>query len=226
MQNDQHSLIEVDTIKKFFEGKPVLNDISLSLKPGKVLSVLGANGSGKTTLLKTLAGIFTPEQGTIFFPDARNTGIAYSQPAGFFFEELSVIENLRFYFQLCDSQSSLFDALDRWNLKSVSEQPLSRLSSGVLHRVALCSVWLQCPQIFLLDEPTAYLDQQSREVVFSLLQGTFSSENQDVAAVVATHDLDLLRMVSTEVIVLDAGEVVYQCDAVEEAIEFYLRKNR
>jgi len=178
-------------------GKLLFESVDFDLVPGCMLAVLGANGSGKTTLLRILAGLTEAAAGSVEWNGIRVAGrsaewracIAYAGHRSGHKEELSADENLRLWCALEGlrrTPQEMLAALRRAGIAQRRELPLKRLSQGQKQRLTLARLELSCRILWLLDEPTASLDEEGRGLLRELLQAHLAHGG---AAVVATHEL-------------------------------------
>jgi len=203
-----------------------LNSLSMQVRRGERVALLGANGSGKSTLLRLLAGLCFPESGEISFCGESLTERRL-QDEQFFF---SFRRRVGLVFQNADVQlfsPSVFDELAfgplqlRWSARQIRERVEEvlhsmdiahlrdraphRLSGGEKKRVALASVLVLDPEVLLLDEPSGALDPSSQARIVDFL---FSCGNGSKTVIVATHDLDTLEDVADRCCIFANGRVV------------------
>jgi heme exporter protein A len=166
-------------LQRRFGAARAVRDISLALHPGNLLLVLGPNGSGKTTLLRMLAGLSRPTAGTVLLDGrplredpALRRAIGLISHQTLLYDDLTAAENLRFaagLYGLPDRERLIRAALERVRLADRGDEPLRRLSRGMVQRVAIARALLHEPTVLLLDEPFTGLDTQSvgrvREVI-------------------------------------------------------------
>lgn len=143
--------------------------LDLKLLPGQVLWLRGANGRGKTSLLRLLAGLSTPEAGTVL----RHGGLLYVAHANALKEDLTVLESLRFLARLQGrdgSEASLVEALRQFGMASRRNAPVRTLSQGQRRRVTLSRLALSpAPPVWVLDEPFDALDVEGIATLNALL---------------------------------------------------------
>lgn len=166
------ALLSVHKLEKQFSGVPVLDGISFEVKEAQRLIVTGANGSGKTTLLYCLAGLLTPDGGSIEGPcaprqrareQAANVGFAGLE--SFLYDEMSIAENLSFYAGLLpiDNPLQRLSELGHYfGIRPVLQKRPGECSAGVLRRVGFVRAALAEPQLLILDEPFAFIDAAAR----------------------------------------------------------------
>ncbi len=152
----------------------ILDGIDLSLAPGTVTWISGGNGAGKTTLLRVVAGLITPDQGTVSIDGVRADvdRRGYQSRIGFLaagnsglYARLSVRRNLEFWASLAlvpaaVRRTCVNRALERFALTELAARRADRLSLGQRQRVRLALTFLHAPQLVLLDEPSSNLDDE------------------------------------------------------------------
>ena len=174
----------------------LFSDVSVTVKPGTLLAVLGANGSGKTSFLRMLCGLLLPDSGAILWQgkDIRQLKELYTAQLTYIGhlngikDELTPVENLKVSACLAGNESSsaiVQKALEAVGLEqSVHRLPTRVLSQGQKRRVALARLWLSTRTLWLLDEPFASLDAVATSYLTQRLQSHLSNGGM---VVVATH---------------------------------------
>lgn len=155
-------LIRLTNVSRFNGDKPVLRNVSLVLRRSHVYLILGANGSGKTTFLRLLAGLATPESGSLERCDSFRT--AYLAHAAFLYPALTALENMRFWAKasgIKPDTDTLMELLARVGLETCSHEPVRILSRGMSQRLNFARCLLSAPALLLLDEPFSGLDSAS-----------------------------------------------------------------
>jgi phospholipid/cholesterol/gamma-HCH transport system ATP-binding protein len=218
-------MIEARDVVVGFGDQVVLDHLSLDVRRGEILGVVGASGSGKSVLLRTLIGLIPKRQGSIAFTGlgfdtaagtdasaiARRWGILFQQ--GALFSSLTVRQNIQFPLRenLCLSDG-LLDELATAKLEMVGlnardgDKFPSEISGGMTKRAALARALALDPEVVFLDEPTSGLDPISAEdfdVLIRTLQQTLG-----LTVFMVTHDLDSLHTVCDRIAVLAGGKVV------------------
>lgn len=176
--------------------RQLFSDVSVTVKPGTLLAVVGANGSGKTSFLRMVCGLLSPDGGAILWQgkDIRQLKELYSAQLIYIGhlngikDELTPVENLKVSACLAGDESSgavVQKALEAVGLgRSVQLLPTRVLSQGQKRRVALARLWLSTRPLWLLDEPFASLDAVATSYVTQRLQSHLSNGGM---VVVATH---------------------------------------
>lgn len=222
--------IDVKNIEKVYERKIALSSLSLSVKKGELIALIGPSGAGKTTLLNLLAANLSPDQGEITIDGqllaemtdqkkrAKKIGIIRQQ-----FDligELPVIHNvlagkLSEWGIIKSLLSMLFPqdkddairALTRVGLSEKLYERTSALSGGEQQRVALARLLVQSPEIVLADEPVASLDPARAEDILALLVKIASEENQTLIA--SLHSVEYAKRYFDRLVALQDGQIFF-----------------
>ena len=195
-------------LTKTLARAPVLRGLSCDIEPGTTL-LLGANGAGKSTLLRLLAGLLSPEQGAITYPNGRSPRENFGD-IGFLghklhlYPQLTVAENLRLFRSLSSSDPINHHDVETWGLEQRLQQPVQELSKGLALRTSLCRLFMQMQSFVLLDEPTNALDETGCATLISTMQQR--TTNGDTL-IVATHDITRLAPLASRIIVLQDGKI-------------------
>ena len=190
--------IDVRDLVKRFNGRAVVDHVSLKIAPGRICGFLGPNGSGKTTTLRMICGLLTPDEGsgTCLGHDVIGDRLAIKRLCGYMtqkfglYEDLTIEENLDFVARLYDldrRRQRVTDALDALGLASRRRQLAGTLSGGWKQRLALSACMIHEPRILLLDEPTAGVDPKARRDFWDQIH-EFSSAG--ITVLVSTHYMD------------------------------------
>lgn len=188
--NPEHIDIYFTGISKRWKTRQVLDGIDIELHGGDCMLITGENGSGKSTLLRIMAGLLKPDHAWVstgiekqawkYYRKLLRQQIMYLHQTPYLFDS-TVEKNLNYV----HSSLAIDEAMQWAGISHLATQSAHGLSGGERQRVALARVWLKQPGILLLDEPTANLDQESRERTIDLL---CSLKEKGVAIVIASHD--------------------------------------
>ena len=208
-----------------------LNDVTLNFNPGKMYTILGRTLSGKTTLLKTIAGLQTPDSGSINFEGAdflsvpvwnRNVAMVYQQFINY--PHLNVIENIAFPLKQRKMEENLIEkevkeAMEKVGLIGFELRKIQELSGGQQQRVALARSLAKKAKILLLDEPLVNLDYKLREGLREEFKKLFSgSEASNSILIYASTDPLEAMQLNGDIIVIDEGKVL-QTGSAKEVFE-------
>lgn len=186
-------MLTIDNLSLFKDDKKIFSDLGFSVSLNSALIIKGCNGCGKSSLLKIIAGISKQNSGKILwggndienFRADFNGDMQFLGHRNFLKPELTVLENLRFYSKLADTEMALNSALNFFELTKFADEKIKKLSAGWQKRVMLAKL-LACPAtIWLLDEPSNNLDKAGKERLHGLIK-TRIKENGLV--ILTTHD--------------------------------------
>jgi len=186
-------MLTVQNLSLFKDDKKIFSDLGFSIGLNSALIIKGRNGCGKSSLLKIIAGIAKPSSGKILWggEDVENFRADFngdSQFIGhknFLEQELTVLENLRFYTKLSDTEIALQSGLSFFGLMNFSDQKVKKLSAGWQKKVMLARL-LCCPAaVWFLDEPSNNLDKESGRKLLGLLETRIGEGG---LVIIATHD--------------------------------------
>lgn len=208
--------VAVVGVGRHYGRRRALHDLSFTAQAGDIVGLLGPNGAGKSTLLAILGTLLAPSAGRVEYgalsgPDG---GAALRSRIGmlghdlFLYPELTARENLVFFgrlYGLADAPAAAAAALDRAGLAARGDDLVSSFSRGMRQRVALERALLHRPRLLLLDEPFTGLDQASAAALVDRLR---EEQSRGVVTILATHDLDVVDGVLTDVVFLQGGRRV------------------
>jgi sulfate transport system ATP-binding protein len=213
--------IQVRNLRKTFGGFVALDDVSLDVPGGELVSLLGPSGSGKTTLLRIIAGLEPADTGTIHFHGEdtterpvreRQVGFVFQHYA--LFRHMSVFENVAFGLRVKprnmrppekEIRETVMGLLHLVQLDVQAERRPSELSGGQRQRVALARALAVKPKVLLLDEPFGALDAKVRKELRRWLRRLH--EEVHVTSVFVTHDQEEALEVSDRVVIMNEGKI-------------------
>lgn len=204
--------------------KPLIKSIYLSFEKGKLYGILGPNGSGKSTLLKTLAGIWKPTEGKVWWKDrdllssdrkiiSQTISLVPQNPqVQFEFSAAEMVAMGRYPHERKTCNDIIHDALKKVDVWELRNRPITQLSQGEKQRVYIARALVTESPVLLLDEPTAALDVRHQLEIWALLEEL--KENGKIV-IVATHDLVSAERHCDEVAVMKQGT----CEASGKLID-------
>ena len=199
-------LIRLCEVSVRFGTAQALRRVSIDVRRGEFIALVGPNGSGKTTLLRALHGMIRL-QGTRELADPSIAqAMVFQRP---FVMRLSAANNLRLALWLArvpqgEWAERIAQALRRVGMAELGERPARALSGGQQQRLSLARAWAIRPQMLFLDEPTASLDPTAKKDVEALLAG-FAADG--LTLVMSTHNLGQAKRLAQRVVYLDQGEI-------------------
>lgn len=210
-------VISVDNISKQFGSFKAVDEVSLEVKTGSLVSLLGPSGSGKSTLLRLIAGLEHPDTGKIWIGDEDATrksvqkrGIGFVFQHYALFKHLTVRQNIAFGLNIRKvlkprAKARVEELVELVQLKGLGDRYPSQLSGGQRQRVALARALAVEPKVLLLDEPFGALDAKVRKDLRAWLRHLHDEVH--VTTVLVTHDQEEAMEVSDEIVVMNKGRV-------------------
>lgn len=209
------SLLQLRELSKSFANTPAVNNISLTLDRGQILCLLGPSGCGKTTLLRLIAGLETPDTGTIHFDGHNLAGIApHKRDFGLMFQEFALFphknvgENVAFGLQMkreAESEGRVRENLELVGLAGFDARDVNSLSGGERQRVALARSLAPNPRLLMLDEPLGALDRALRERLMLEIRQILKAV--ELTAIYVTHDQAEAFAVADRIVVMNRGRI-------------------
>ena len=218
--NSSDVIIKADDIKKSYGETHAMRGISLEIKRGEVLAIMGPSGSGKSTLLHTLAGIIKPDSGKVYFGGSRIDNLndhgrtmLRRTKFGFVFQfsqlvpELTAIDNVAVPLLLNGiPRGEAYHQAEQWlNKVGITDAKLNhlanQLSGGQIQRVAIARAMVINPEVLFADEPTGSLDSLNSELVMKMFIKT--AKENGTTVVMVTHEPTIAAYADREIIVRD-----------------------
>lgn len=208
-------------------GKEAVAGVSLRIETGELFGLLGPNGAGKTSLVSVLTGLRSPTSGRILVDSRemtprrndirRRIGLAPQEPA--LYAAMSGMENMRFFGALFGLSGPAFDRkakdiLESLGLGACADRLSGTYSGGMLRRLNLAVALVHDPDILFLDEPTAGVDPQSRELLYSRIRALHS---QGRTIIYTSHHLEEVEALCPRLAIMDHGRVI-ACDLVRSLV--------
>lgn len=203
-------LLKAEHVRAGYDDDDVLRDVTLELRAGEIVALLGRNGSGKTTLLRTLSGLHEPGSGSVVTSAGRaprpgkDVALVPQAPETVLFKD-RVVDEIE---ATLDSSKSLLDPellLRALGIKRLADRHPRDLSAGQRLLVAVAAIAATDAPVLLLDEPTKGLDPASKAQLTSYFQQRNASGR---AVIFASHDVELVADVATRAVMLAGGEVI------------------
>ena len=217
-------MIEIEHLKKTFNGKDVLSDINLKINKGEIVSIIGTSGAGKTTLLRTLNFLETPDSGIITIGDARVDASSYSKhdlrqlrsKSAMVFQHYNLFKNktalenitesLIYVKKLSKAKAKLkgLELLDRVGLSDKANVYPVCLSGGQQQRVSIARALAVEPEVLLMDEPTSALDPISTGKIEELT----CELKKKYTIVIVTHNMQQALRISDKTAFFLLGDLI------------------
>lgn len=219
-------MINVKNLCKSFNGRNVLNDISVNFETGKTNLIIGRSGSGKTVLLKSIVGLHEVDSGEIWFEntlfnkldfkdkkDIRSEmGMLFQGSA--LFDSLTVEQNVRFPLDMFtektpeEKDERVTFCLNRVNILDANKLYPSELSGGMKKRVAIARAISLNPKYLFCDEPNSGLDPLTAILIDALIKEL--TEEYSMTTIVNTHDMNSVMEIGEKIIFINEGEIAWE----------------
>lgn len=223
------SAIAARGLVKRFDGVTVVNGVDLTVSPGEVVAVIGPSGSGKSTLLRCLAGLETPEAGTLTVAGVTAGGKiglarALKGRVGFVFQSFNLfphrtaLENVAeglivvHGVKPAEAKAKALDLLTKVGLAHRVDARPAEMSGGQQQRCAIARALAMDPKVILFDEPTSALDPELVGEVLSVIQALAAEKR---TMVIVTHQMEFARDVADRTIFMDDGVIIEQGPSAE-----------
>ncbi len=215
--------VEVTGLTKRFRDKLAVNGISLSVKKGEILALLGVNGAGKTTTINILTGLLSPESGDVKIlscPLSKlreiKKKINVSTQESAVSPSLTVIENLTFMCGIYgldkkEAKKRVDRLIDEFNMKEFEKRRAKRLSGGELRRLSIAMALVNEPELLFLDEPTIGVDVLSRRE----LHRSIKALKGKTTVILTTHYIEEAEELADNVFVMSKGRSVAEGSPAE-----------
>lgn len=196
---DKDTLIKANHIGVRFADRHVLQDVTLELQEGQLMTLIGPNGAGKTTLVRIVLGLLQPHTGTLY----RAPGLRIGYMPQKLFIEPTLPLTVRRFLQLAAPRQKrdVEPLLEEVRIVHLLDQQVSALSGGEMQRVLLARALSQSPQLLVLDEPAQGVDVSGQVELYKLINNIRDSHGCGVLMV--SHDLHLVMATTDEVICLN-----------------------
>lgn len=215
-------MIEFKNIKKSFDGKVVLEDVSHVMETGKANLIIGSSGSGKTVLQKCLVGLFEPDHGEIIYDGVSFTtmndadkkelrkqiGMLFQGSA--LFDSMTVEQNVMFPLDMFSKMSQsqklqrVNEVLERVNLKDANKKFPAEISGGMKKRVGIARAIVLNPKYLFCDEPNSGLDPQTSMVIDKLIYEITKEFN--MTTVINSHDMNSVMEIGDNILYMYMGQ--------------------
>ena len=215
-------MIKCENIYKSFDGRTILDDISVEFESGKTNLIIGRSGSGKTVLLKTLVGLHEPDSGNIFYDEKNYTALSFAArkevrrelgmifQGGALLDSSTVYENVRLPLDMFTDKTSaekdkrVKECLARVELSHAGHLYPSELSGGMIKRAAIARAIVLNPKYLFCDEPNSGLDPQTSIVIDNLIHDITKEYN--ITTIINTHDMNSVMEIGEKIVYIHQGK--------------------
>ena len=215
-------MIKGEHIFKSFDGRTILEDISVEFESGKTNLIIGRSGSGKTVLLKTLVGLHEPDSGSIYYDDQCYTSLSFNDrkvvrrelgmifQGGALLDSSTVYDNVRLPLDMFTNRTSaekdkrVRECLERVELSHAGHLYPSELSGGMIKRAAIARAIVLNPKYLFCDEPNSGLDPQTSIVIDNLIHDITVEYN--ITTIINTHDMNSVMEIGDKIVYIHQGK--------------------
>ena len=230
-------VLRAKNLTKSFNGKTVVNNISIEVKPGEIVGLLGPNGAGKTTSFDMFVGLVKPEQGEINLFEKNITnfsvherakaGIGYLTQEPSVFRRLSVADNLRLIWDVLSMKGNgkLAELLTEFDLLDLKDHLAISLSGGERRRVEIARVLACDPKFILLDEPFTGIDPIAIQEIQKIISNLIKTRN--IGVLLTDHNPRATLSITDRAYIIQDGKILLSGSAKEIAkdpiaLKYYL----
>jgi ABC-2 type transport system ATP-binding protein len=210
------NVIELDSVSKKFAEQTVLADVTMEVKEGEIVGLLGPNGSGKTTMIRLMNGVINPTSGKLIINgmDPQKNGDEVRKISGILTEnaglyhEMSGIDNLIFFSKLYGhfDKKQIDRLLEEFKLTEHQSKKVGTYSTGMKRRLGIIKAILHHPKILFLDEPTNGLDPEGIKLVLKFIKKL--NEHGGTTIFLCSHILHQLENVCQQYLFLNEGKII------------------
>lgn len=211
------NLVECKDVCKSYGNKQVLDHVTFTIEPGKIIGLLGPNGSGKSTIIKMINQLLTPDSGEILVND-KPLGIESKKVISYLPERSYLNFNVK-VIELMDFFEDFYEDFDRKTAESLIEKlkinpkdKLKTMSKGTKEKVQLIMVMSRKADLYILDEPIGGVDPAARDYILTTILSNF---NEGASILISTHLIADVEKILDEVIFISEGKVLLQQSADE-----------
>lgn len=203
------SVLQVKGVSKTFEQEEIIRDISLELREGEIVSLLGVSGGGKTTLFNIIAGLSEPDEGEVYLEDENITGqpgkVSYMLQKDLLLPYRNIVDNVALPLIIRgmkkkEARQKAMSFFTEFGLEGTEKKYPSQISGGMKQRAALLRTYLFSEKVALLDEPFSALDMLTKSTVHEWYLDVM--EKIKLSTLFITHDIDEAILLSDRIYLL------------------------
>lgn len=211
------NVLHIAGLNKSYNGRKVVDNISLDVEKGDIVGLIGPNGAGKSTTMKMIMKLISKDSGEIVIGEGTNfvEKIGFATESSAFYEYLSGYDNLMLIAKLYDnvSEEKVREIVDFVGLSEHIGKKVKSYSTGMRQRLGLGRALLNDPELLILDEPTNGLDPYGMKDIYEMLEKLARVDN--VAILISSHLLHDIEKICNKVVMIDAGKILFSGDISE-----------
>jgi ABC-2 type transport system ATP-binding protein len=208
-------MLQVRNVRKVYDDRTVVNDVSFDVAAGEIFALLGPNGAGKTTLIRMITDIVRPDGGTVTYggravggPDRPRT--AYLPEERGLYRKVPVLDALAYFGELkdlsrADSRREAITLLEEFGLAAWAKKQVAALSKGMQQKLQLCSALIARPELLILDEPFTGLDPINVQVLEDVLR---RRRDEGTTVLLSTHQMNKVEQQCDRALMINRGHMV------------------
>ena len=208
-------MLQVREVRKAYDGRIVVNDVSFDVAAGEIFALLGPNGAGKTTLIRMITDIVRPDKGKITFdgrPVAGGSAVrtSYLPEERGLYKKVALLEAISYYGELkglsrADARRETIELLEEFGLAAWAKKQVAQLSKGMQQKAQLCTALIGKPELLILDEPFSGLDP----INVQILEDVLRRRRADGATVLlSTHQMNKVEQQCDRALMINRGHMV------------------
>ncbi|WP_068505043.1 ABC transporter ATP-binding protein [Paenibacillus kribbensis] len=214
-------MIRTEGLTKVYDGRTILDHVSLSVNRGEIYGFLGLNGAGKTTTIRTLLGMIKPTSGEVYLLGKKLTKggnlwnhVGYMVEVPYAYSGFTVRENLKLYAKMrgIKDRYAVDSVIEKVNLGTYAETKAKNLSLGNAQKLGLAKALIHNPEILILDEPTNALDPAGIVGIRELLK---SLSSEGVTIFISSHILEEMSKLASRIGIIHRGVLLQEISALE-----------
>jgi ABC-2 type transport system ATP-binding protein len=208
-------MLEVRNVRKVYDDRAVVNDVSFDVPPGEIFALLGPNGAGKTTLIRMITDILKPDGGTITLDGKPLQGsnrprVSYLPEERGLYRKVPVLDALAYFGELKglnprEARADSVALLEEFGLAAWAKKQVSALSKGMQQKLQLCTALIGDPQLLILDEPFSGLDPLNVQILEDVLRRRRAA---GTTVLLSTHQMNTVEEQCDRALMINRGHMV------------------
>ena len=208
-------MLQVREVRKAYDGRIVVNDVSFDVAAGEIFALLGPNGAGKTTLIRMITDIVRPDSGKITFDGRPVSGgkrvrTAYLPEERGLYKKVPVLDALSYYGELkgmsaADARRESVTLLEEFGLAAWAKKQVAALSKGMQQKAQLCTALIGKPELLILDEPFSGLDPINVQILEDVLR---RRRSEGTTVLLSTHQMNKVEQQCDRALMINRGHMV------------------
>jgi ABC-2 type transport system ATP-binding protein len=208
-------MLEVRNVRKVYDDRAVVNDVSFDVQPGEIFALLGPNGAGKTTLIRMITDILKPDAGTITLDGRPLNGpkrprVSYLPEERGLYRKVPVLDALAYYGELKDlsprdARAASVALLEEFELAAWAKRQVQALSKGMQQKLQLCTALIGNPRLLILDEPFSGLDPLNVQILEEVLRRRRAA---GTTVLLSTHQMNKVEQQCDRALMINRGHMV------------------